>query len=359
MAAKRPGGTNFRPPDEWKRGCVPSQSRTLRICLRNLMSSQRPGTKLSYHGSDADEIADVLARCVGPLNVQMSQRAEVSYSYEFVAAGSAAFSRVGCSGSLSMGQKSEVPKLLMLLPLDGSACVDVGKKSLYSSPGNALVLDGNHLSQLRIEGRRSHFSVVMDQGDIVSHLSTILERPVHGSLDFAPEFRLEEGAGQIIFRLAQTMSRCLDTEMQDTPHTLSHLSKAVMNLLVETLPHRFSAALNRGEWLPSPRHVKRAVDFMQANLSNPISMEEIACAAGIGIRSLQEGFKRFKGTSPSNYLTQLRMEAVHRDLMKDQTASISEIARKWGFRHMGRFSSDYRRNYGQSPSETRKGQSRP
>jgi AraC-like DNA-binding protein len=326
------------------------------------MSAQRSGMKLSYLGSDADEVADVLARCIGPVNVQRPRNTEFSYGYEFVAAGSAAFSRVTCQGSLSIGQKNEVPKLLVLLPLDGPACVDIGKKSLYSGPGKGAVLDGNRLSRLRIDGTRSHFSLVIDQGDIIRHLGTVLERPVYGTLDFAPEFSLEEGSGQIIFRLAQIMARCLgdDAEIQDTPQTLSYLSKTFINLLVETVPHRFSEALNQGEWLPSPRHVKRAVDFMHANLSSPLSMTEIAQAAGIGIRSLQEGFKRFKGTSPTSYLTQLRMEAAHRDLIeREPTMSVSDIARKWGFRHMGRFSSDYRKSYGQPPSQTRKGRSRP
>ncbi|ASY65764.1 Transcriptional regulator, AraC family (plasmid) [Sinorhizobium sojae CCBAU 05684] len=181
-------------------------------------------------------------------------------------------------------------------------------------------------------------------------------------MDFKTEFDLEAGSGQIFFRLAQVMAQSLgpDTVVEGMPHTLDHLSKTLISLLVDTIPHRFSASLSQGEWLPSPRHVKRAIEFMHANLSSALSIGQIAEAAGIGIRSQQEGFRRFKGTSPTSYLTQLRMEAVHRELMEGVLeVSISEIARKWGFRHMGRFSSDYRKSYGHAPSQARKGRTRP
>ncbi|APG88219.1 thc operon regulatory protein ThcR (plasmid) [Sinorhizobium americanum CCGM7] len=323
------------------------------------MQGQKQGMKLSYLGSDAEELSEVLTRCIGPVRVQRPLKTDLSYNYEFAAAGRVAFSRVISHGSLSIGQKDEVPKLLILLPLHGSACVQVGRsESLISKPGEATILDGNRLSELQIEGSRSHLSFVIDQEEIFQRLRGSLERPVYGSLDFTPQLDLADGAGQIIFKLSQIMATCFgaDGAMHNMPETLSHLSGSIVNLLVDTVPHRFSTALNQGEWLPSPRHVKRAVDFMHANLAGPMSMTDIAEAAGIGVRSLQEGFKRFKGTTPISYLTQLRMEAAHRDLLKaDQRISVAEIARKWGFRHMGRFATEYRKCYGCPPSEARNG----
>ncbi|OAP39908.1 AraC family transcriptional regulator [Sinorhizobium glycinis] len=314
--------------------------------------------KFSYLGDDAEEVSDVLTRCIGPVRVQKPLNTALSYRYEFIAAGRVAFSRATSQGSLSIGQKGEVPKLLVLLPLHGAARVRIGRDdSLISIPGKAAILDGNRLSELQIEEARSHLSFVIDQGEIFRHLSAALERPVHGSIDFTPELDLTTGAGEILFKLSQIMATCLgdNAEIQELPSTLSHLSEGIVNLLVDTVPHRFSAALTEGEWLPSPRHVKRAVDFMHANLSAPISMTDIAEAAGIGVRSLQEGFKRFKGASPISYLAQLRMEAAHRDLLNaDQRLSVAEIARKWGFRHMGRFANDYRKSYGCPPSEARR-----
>lgn len=171
------------------------------------MQGQRQGMKVSYLGSEAEEVSDVLARCIGPVRVQKPPRADLSYRYEFVAAGRVAFSRVSSLGSLSIGQKDEVPKLLLLLPLHGSACVKIGRGvGLISKPGQAAILDGNRLSELQVEGERNHLSLIIDQGDIVRRLGDLLERPVYGSLDFIPELDLAADAGQIIFGLSQIMN---------------------------------------------------------------------------------------------------------------------------------------------------------
>ncbi|HXV31559.1 MAG TPA: AraC family transcriptional regulator, partial [Sinorhizobium sp.] len=206
------------------------------------MLVQRSGTRLSYQGSDADEVADILTRCTVPVRVQRPWNKDFSYSYEFVAAGSAAFSRVNCQGELSIGQRNEEPKFLILFPLQGATTIKVGKQSLISEPGKATILDGTRLSEMRFEESRSHYSFFVDQGDIIRHVSSMLERPVDGSLDFAPDFNLETGSGQIIFRLAQILAKSVgdDAAMHDMPQTLSYLSKSLINLLVETVPHRFS-----------------------------------------------------------------------------------------------------------------------
>ncbi|MGO8572777.1 hypothetical protein ACC870_38150, partial [Rhizobium ruizarguesonis] len=59
----------------------------------------------------------------------------------------------------------------------------------------------------------------------------------------------------------------------------------------------------------------------QANLSQSISISDIAQASQVGIISLQEGFKRFKGMSPMAYLANLLLEAVHRDLIMANSAA--------------------------------------
>ena len=53
------------------------------------------------------------------------------------------------------------------------------------------------------------------------------------------------------------------------------------------------------------------------------------------------------------YLKRLRLEEVRRLLLarRDGT-SVSRIALDWGFEHLGRFASDYRQAFGETPSQT-------
>ena len=58
--------------------------------------------------------------------------------------------------------------------------------------------------------------------------------------------------------------------------------------------------------------------------------------------------------SPMRYLRTARLNRVREALLRDdRTESIIDIAMAWGFYHLGRFSIEYRKQFGESPSETR------
>jgi len=146
-----------------------------------------------------------------------------------------------------------------------------------------------------------------------------------------------------------------DTALRQSPLALSNLTGAITNLILETVPHRFSEALARiaPAPAPAPRHVRRAIDFMQANLMRPLSIADMAAVCNVSVRSLQKGFRDFKMTTPMAYLQHLRLEAAHRELQEATPGlTVAAIALKWGFTHFGRFAVDYRLRFGQLPSQT-------
>ncbi|CAB4786644.1 unannotated protein [freshwater metagenome] len=80
----------------------------------------------------------------------------------------------------------------------------------------------------------------------------------------------------------------------------------------------------------------------------------MARAAGVSIRSLQDGFKRYVGMSPTEYLRDVRLNRVREDLLSERalSTSIADIAFSWGFTHLGRFAKTYHDRFGELPSET-------
>ena len=55
------------------------------------------------------------------------------------------------------------------------------------------------------------------------------------------------------------------------------------------------------------------------------------------------------------YLHDARFARVREDLLRADTAeSVTQIAMKWGFRHLGRFAVGYRNRFGKTPSQTRR-----
>jgi AraC-like DNA-binding protein len=101
--------------------------------------------------------------------------------------------------------------------------------------------------------------------------------------------------------------------------------------------------------------VRRAVAFIDDHAAEPIGVADIAIAARLGPRTLQDAFRRHLDTTPMTYLRRVRLERAHLDLQAtDPTTgtTVADIATRWGFAHHGRFAAQYRSRYGYPPSST-------
>lgn len=99
----------------------------------------------------------------------------------------------------------------------------------------------------------------------------------------------------------------------------------------------------------------RLIELIDAQIATPMSIETIARKARMSTRSVYSLFKRRVGTSPIQYIRQRRLEGVHRMLSESttpQATQITAVALAFGFSHLGRFSAQYQRQYGELPSET-------
>jgi transcriptional regulator GlxA family with amidase domain len=93
---------------------------------------------------------------------------------------------------------------------------------------------------------------------------------------------------------------------------------------------------------------------MEQHLQDPISIADIAIAAGVSTRALQSAFQRQFEMTPSHYLRRMRLRAAHEELRTatDARVAVRDVARRWGFVHAGRFAQLYADQYGERPSET-------
>ena len=104
----------------------------------------------------------------------------------------------------------------------------------------------------------------------------------------------------------------------------------------------------------SHRHVRRAVAYMEAHAAEPITVGDIAVAAGTTARSLQEAFRRRFDMSPMQFLRRLRLRLAREQLLDGQNVGLTVrgAALRWGFAHAGRFAQQYLAEFGEHPSQT-------
>jgi len=101
----------------------------------------------------------------------------------------------------------------------------------------------------------------------------------------------------------------------------------------------------------NPRLV-RAVEAMEGAIEEPLSVPEIAEAAGASPRELERMFKRWLNTGPSAYYRRLRLDRA-RMLLQQTDMAVIEVAVKCGFASAAHFARAYKQRFGRAPSADR------
>jgi AraC-like DNA-binding protein len=151
---------------------------------------------------------------------------------------------------------------------------------------------------------------------------------------------------QTAVRMAEARSRALaDVE------AVHGLEQQLIHALIECL----SAGPNDMETLAAGRHreiLARLEDLLQAKRFWRVT--EICAALGVSERTLRICCEEQLGMGPTEYVRRGRMQLVYRALGNGNpgAVSISAVARRYGFRGLGRFAANYRALFGELPSAT-------
>jgi transcriptional regulator GlxA family with amidase domain len=133
----------------------------------------------------------------------------------------------------------------------------------------------------------------------------------------------------------------------------ARLSGALLLQLLLAQPHNHTAVLHFAARAAEPEHVRRAAEYLEANLARPIRMTELASMSGVSVRALQTGFLKHRGCSPGVFLRTRRLTRASGLLLGSPDLAVTQVAYACGFEHLGRFSAQYRERFGETPAETR------
>jgi len=99
---------------------------------------------------------------------------------------------------------------------------------------------------------------------------------------------------------------------------------------------------------------QRVAEYIERHLRQALDTDTLASLVNVSPRTLYGLFERNAQASPADYIRQRRLARVHACLSDPQCTvrSLSELAMDYGFMHLGRFSDQYRKQFGQLPSET-------
>jgi len=201
-----------------------------------------------------------------------------------------------------------------------------GRKRLRCTPGRRIVM-------------------TMEAQYLASH-KLLDDDLLDGRLRFNPEFYDAELAGVLRMMVSEVAQGCPNGRL-----FAESLSLGALLHLTRTRAERPRAQLERGRLTPA--QIRRLDELIDVELSNEISLDMLANAAGFSKSHFTRLFKGTTGMSPYRYVLSKRVEAAS-DLVKNSTDSLAEIAAQSGFASQSHMTDAFSRVLGMPPGALRR-----
>lgn len=310
-----------------------------------------------FASRDFDEMHDRLCRVLKPHELRrLPSHAPVAGRIHRAEFGRVTFNVLRIGPAVDVFPERLESFYLIQLPVRGTVQLAVGAEMLECRDADGVVLSPETPLRLRWSDNCTQVLVQIERERLERHLAEQLGAAPRRALRFAPRLDLRTGAGAVCRRLVESVFEGLDSgdALTGCDAFAADLERLLMTALLHGQPHNYSEALARTCSTAIPYYVRRADRHMTDALDGTLSITDLAQAARVSERTLYEGFRQVYGTTPMRRLKRLRLEAVRAALKAADpaTASVSEIAARFGFFQFGRFAGDYRRAFGEKPSDT-------
>ncbi|MYS20953.1 transcriptional regulator, AraC family [Streptomyces sp. DvalAA-14] len=190
-------------------------------------------------------------------------------------------------------------------------------------------------------------------GAVDAGLAGLLGDDVSAGMSFDPVMDTTGGLGRAWTDLVLLLGQQLGTTdgLLAEPLIAAPLAESLLNGFLLSSSHAHSEALAAPVTAARPVAIRMAVDLIEAEPQAPLTVERIAAYAGVGVRTLQSGFRKHLGMSPMAFVRSVRLQRAHEELRAadPSTATVAATAHRWGFRHMGRFAAAHEARYGETP----------
>ncbi|HCY62384.1 MAG TPA: AraC family transcriptional regulator [Oxalobacteraceae bacterium] len=244
---------------------------------------------------------------------------------------------------------------LIQIPIKGREFIESdGKRALFESD-QGVVLNAHARTRIHHMGGTEKIIIRIDNDVVKRQCQQHLGRTLQKDVEFKMEIPLDTSDGRSLNQMVAWMCDVLSNTDKLSPLLSTQFESTFVGMLLSCHTNNYSMELSedKGQSI-APSFVKRIEHYIEEHAHEPISVGDLAEYAGVSTRSLFSGFRRFRNISPMHYLKEVRLRRVHDELLSTQPSSgaVTTIAFRWGFSHLGHFTTDYKRRFGETPSET-------
>lgn len=301
-----------------------------------------------FESDDLDRTRDHVSRVMQPhcLVPTGRQGASLKSHMDYVR-----FAGIGI-GALEFGDSMQVDTgtlddyYLLMFCLNGHADAHVDGQAVAVNQSRGMICSPHRPFSAKLSSDCEQFMLRIDHQAIAAHTGA-------DELVFDRELNLDNPA--VLPWLEQLRAIATSPSLLQCASANERVAVEMERLLICLLtagqgwsdgPHRDTPSI-------APKCVRKAESFIEERAGDAIRLQDIATAADVPVRTLLASFRKFRDTTPMQYLREVRLDLSRERLRcAPPGSSVAVIAMDCGFLHLGRFAQAYQQRFGETPSES-------
>ena len=227
-------------------------------------------------------------------------------------------------------------------------------RSVVVEPGVLVFRPEGRVVIPRYVGRL--LALMFDRHAVEEALADALGRAVTSQIDFHPVMPATTQAVRSWIAMVSLFAQevFIPGSVLHQPMVGLPIAESMICGLLMNADHPYRAELEGEAGAPAPRAIRTAIEIIEAEADQPLTVSALAARSYVSVRSLQQGFRTHLDTTPMAYLREVRLCRARDDLLKSDPSitCVASIALRWGFANFGRFAAAYSARYGENPAIT-------
>ena len=310
--------------------------------------------------NDLDRLRQVLSSNYHPLTCDVSGNMKdfhFRYNHVFLNGISFSSSSVQEHCHIKSGP-TESAYIMQLCMLTGAAQVSYGKSHvrIHKNGGGSIISPHRPCSWL-YESGQSQLVVRIEREQLESYFRALTGVMVSESepLEFQHQMDTNDAKIKRVQQLVRLMIADVDREgLAGLPLIQARMKDLLLGSLLYAQPHNYSDVFFKSVPSSGPHYIDKIEEHIKEHIDEPLRVSELAHRFGVNIRSMQEGFRRHRDYTLSEFIKETRLQRARELLTISPHKTVTQVALDCGFGHLSQFAADYQKRFGERPSETRR-----
>jgi AraC-like DNA-binding protein len=247
--------------------------------------------------------------------------------------------------------------ILMQILMRGSAQFQQGSATANAAPSQMVVLETVARSHKRWRGPTQLLLIRLSRSRLEQIIASETGISISDPLSFGILQVLDLEQVSTLWNFIVMVCRDLgETHPCFDGHVGRLAERTLSLLLLKAVPNNYQRTFAAGSLCSAaPYYVRRVEKYIKEHARNQINTDDLVTIGGVSARSIYQGFRRFRSTTPMGYLKAVRLDLARDALVKGRgkgTKSVTEAALAAGYTNLSQFSRDYKDRFREAPSQT-------